>query len=638
MEFTGIQKHFTINLIKNCQMEADELKIVQEVLVNKILDYVVQTVGVQDSVQLIQNKYSNNQDICQGSFSSSLNVDKYVQNSNEQQDLISYIIQYQSLIKEQSDIALISLKLFEDMLRSLDPELNTPNQLQKFSDSLSQLKLVERKIMKLNCKFEYVYKLIKNKEIKQDVMKMSEFKSYIISISQKLTYVFHQLTIFSIDHEYLKIFQDLGFSQKYYKQRSLTSLSVQELLEELGELLNLVCTTTESIVIQLFDRQNYSNLDMVQSLLFDIRSQNSLIFPRISEEQNVICEASDKQENKHYSVERSVVTINSDAQISELDKNYQIGTFRCINQDAQDQCIIVSQDFKIYIGNNYNQLEIYDKDFIPIMNLNLEDNATCGFAHDNYILFGLENSKLIVVDNQNHRIMKTVHSIESVSKILFMEENILIFLGAFGSIQLFDISNLCIFSFYRHSIHSNINCAHYQDGELILALQDCGLRTVSIFRRQKNIQFEENSYKTYLDESNIKTFAVIAKELILINLENNDYIQVLDKQVGKIIKSFVNPSGNNMILSIQLIHQYDVRKRHFAFIKDSHGVSILNTQTLEIHRLSDINLNIDERFSSMCQYEGQNRLIIFNLGYKDNERVIQALIFSLGLTQQSQIM
>ncbi|CDW87768.1 UNKNOWN [Stylonychia lemnae] len=145
-EFTDIQKQYTINLIKNCQIEADELNIVQEVLINKVLDYVIQTVGVQESVQLIQNKYSNNQDICQGSYSLFLNIDKYVQNSNEQHDLISCLVKYQTLIKEQLDIALAQFKQFEDRLRNLGSKLRAPNQLQNFSDSLGDLKQVQRKL------------------------------------------------------------------------------------------------------------------------------------------------------------------------------------------------------------------------------------------------------------------------------------------------------------------------------------------------------------------------------------------------------------------------------------------------------------------------------------------------------------
>jgi len=50
--------------------------------------------------------------------------------------------------------------------------------------------------------------------------------------------------------------------------------------------------------------------------------------------------------------------------------------------------------------------------------LNIEDNAICAYALDNMMLFGLENSKVIVVDNHNFRIIKTMSSMEQINKIL----------------------------------------------------------------------------------------------------------------------------------------------------------------------------------------------------------------------------
>jgi len=57
------------------------------------------------------------------------------------------------------------------------------------------------------------------------------------------------MTIYSVEHKYLRASGDLGFNQKYYKQRSLSTLSTQELLDELVELFHLINNTIESMII-----------------------------------------------------------------------------------------------------------------------------------------------------------------------------------------------------------------------------------------------------------------------------------------------------------------------------------------------------------------------------------------------------
>ena len=57
VEFTQIQKQYTMNIIKHSNEEGDELNLVRDVLLQKVLDFTLQTIGLNDCLEFICHKY-----------------------------------------------------------------------------------------------------------------------------------------------------------------------------------------------------------------------------------------------------------------------------------------------------------------------------------------------------------------------------------------------------------------------------------------------------------------------------------------------------------------------------------------------------------------------------------------------------
>ncbi|CDW82532.1 UNKNOWN [Stylonychia lemnae] len=136
----------------------------------------------------------------------------------------------------------------------------------------------------------------------------------------------------------------------------------------------------------------------------------------------------------------------------------------------------------------------------------------------------------------------------------------------------------------------------------------------------------ESKDHIYFPDQVILCALEIQPEILLVCIDQNQFIQVLDIMKKAVIKLISNPNHDFFYNSLLLIEDYNLIKNHYAILKDKKGLCIIDTMSFQAKKMMDSKFDEYSWKYSMLVYKADQQSsqnVILNIGYDNNNNTRQ---------------
>eukprot|EP00347_Sterkiella_histriomuscorum_P003569 403363786 len=551
IEFTGIQKEFTLNLLRHRpDPNRTEESQIREVLLNKVLDFTIQSIGVDHCMDFISKKYS------------SLLTPQILNSCGSQAE---------------------KLPSSKGSTESLFSDGNNGNRDLKSMDSGERQ--MQEKLQNFNhTKESMLYYITKA------INKVTKFLHFIINIKN--------LNLLKLSEGVQAIFQMYSDIIQIQAPEPISLIKI--LPEDLNAQL-IGDTDLFNQAIHLFRLQmQIADQIILETYRFHMKQSPHIPFSyEFNESHLAPYNELDQQSIKNFFISYPSQSEVSSQQSNDVGMNFRAEKVLQCEKNERYTAVVIGQEGKVryILGTNQKKIQAYNENFSSQRTFVLDHFLVCGISNHEKFYLALQNKQLITMNSYSYEIKDFGKTSNHVTKMLVYRDKFLITAQFNGTIETLDIK--------RGKILKRIEYPHFlKINDIILTdLQDeliIGSQGITIYRLDLNIEtqkvgFHENTKENYLTSSTIMCISEMFGDLIFAFVEDSRTFYQIDRLKVSITKEFSYPQSSPTYYSCVLLNDISNNLLPLIAVLDSKSLSLFNGKSYKSEILIDLQSLPDRR-------------------------------------------
>ncbi|CDW77383.1 UNKNOWN [Stylonychia lemnae] len=622
IEFTSIQKEFTANTLKYKpdQSRSPEQQI-KDVLINKILDFTIQSIGVSDSLEYINSRYSAGGGVNASQDRSISRSNSSIVQQNSSESLKGSPKTVSDFTTTKDNIYLSSTKLI--------------NKVYKFNNYVVQVKYADWIKTDLS---SYLLNLRKYRKIFDD--NLSKFK-FLCESKDANDVERHQDELM----RFIKLKDD--------KQRSITSeLNIQLRgvnLAKLADNINAIFHVYSDLIIcQETDSQFKSILSPFQSSLEQYILQLNITDQIIQETYRYLIVQGNSMPQQ-YEFEMGLAPYNNfdqqsirnlfvsypsqsvvSSQMSEIDLNFKAEKIIQSEHSEKYSCVVSSIEGKarFIIATNTNKLLVYNEKFTSQKTFVIASQAIAGVSNREKFYLALENQELISMNAYTFEIKELGKTTNQVVKLVTFKDKFLLAGEKDGLIDILDIKRGKVMMQISLACKLQINDLFVSQNlqDLIIAQQGITIYELKVNSQQK-LMLTENQRERYLEAYVVLCMAEVSSDQMFAFAKDQKVFYQIDRSTQNIFREIKYQDQPMKYLNSLLLSDPTDNLKPLILIVDTQTVTLYNGISKKAEILMDLQFSgiksNDFITSRVTQVDNElNSLIYLVESQKDRDQLL----------------